>query len=105
MTRRVVITGLGAVSPLGVGATTLLDRWVAGDCGIVDGAGACTEFEATDFMSRKEARRADRFTQLAVTAAEEAIGQAGLSEAHDAERIGCVIGTGIGGLGSLEQQT
>jgi 3-oxoacyl-[acyl-carrier-protein] synthase II len=105
MTRRVVITGTGAVTPLGVGATTLLDRWVAGECGIEDGAGACSEFEPTDFMSRKEARRRDRFTQLAVAAGDEAIAQAGIKDAYDPDRVGCVIGTGIGGLGSLEEQT
>jgi 3-oxoacyl-[acyl-carrier-protein] synthase II len=106
VTRRVVITGVGAVTPLGVGADALLDRWIAGECGIADGAGRCDEFEATDHLSRKEARRADRFTQLAVVAAEEALEQAGWPEdgAPDADRAGCVFGTGIGGLGSLEEQ-
>ncbi len=106
MTRRVVITGVGAVTPLGVGATTLVERWAAGECGIADGFGRCDEFEPTDVLTRKEARRADRFTQLAVSAADEAIDAAGWADElpYDAGRIGCVIGTGIGGLGSLEQQ-
>ncbi len=105
MTRRVVITGVGAVSPLGVGAEALIDRWIAGECGIADGEGRCDEFEPTDHMSRKEARRADRFTQLGVVAADEAIEHAGLdADGIDRDRIGCVIGTGIGGLTSLEQQ-
>ena len=69
MTRRVVITGVGAVTPLGVGATTLVERWAAGECGIADGFGRCDEFDPTDVLTRKEARRADRFTQLAVSAA------------------------------------
>jgi 3-oxoacyl-[acyl-carrier-protein] synthase II len=105
MTRRVVITGAGAVTPLGVGAEALLDGWIAGRCGIEDGEGACGEFEPTDHMSRKEARRADRFTQLGVVAADEAIEAAGLdSEDIDHDRVGCIIGTGIGGLTSLEKQ-
>jgi 3-oxoacyl-[acyl-carrier-protein] synthase II len=67
---RVAITGLGAVTPLGVGAATLSDRWAAGESGIEDGLGRCRDFEPTDHMTRKEARRADRFTQLAVAAAD-----------------------------------
>ena len=105
MTRRVVITGVGAVTPLGVGADALLDRWIAGECGIEDGAGRCDAFDPADHLSRKEARRADRFTQLAIVAAEEALEQAGWGDgAPDPDRAGCVIGTGIGGLGSLEEQ-
>ena len=77
MTREVVITGLGSVSPLGVGATTLIERWVAGESGIEDGAGRCREFEPTDYLSRREARRADRFTQFALVAGDEALAQAG----------------------------
>jgi 3-oxoacyl-[acyl-carrier-protein] synthase II len=105
MTRRVVITGVGAVTPLGVGAEALTERWIAGECGIADGQGRCDEFDPADHMTRKQARRADRFTQLAVVAADEAVEQAGWNGgAPDADRIGCVIGTGIGGLGSLEEQ-
>ena len=106
MTRRIVITGVGAVTPLGVGATTLVERWAAGECGIADGVGRCDDFEPTEFLSRKEVRRSDRFTQLAIAASDEAVEAAGWAEElpYDAERIGCVIGTGIGGLGSLEQQ-
>ncbi len=105
MTRRVVITGVGAVTPLGVGAEPLIDRWIAGECGIEDGAGRCREFEPTDFLSKKEARRLDRFAQMAVVAAGEATAQAGFGEElpYEAHRIGCVVGTGIGGLPSLEE--
>jgi 3-oxoacyl-[acyl-carrier-protein] synthase II len=94
------------VTPLGVGADALLDRWIAGECGIADGEGRCDQFEPTDHLTRKEARRADRFTQLAVVAADEALEQAGWNggASPDADRVGCVIGTGIGGLGSLEEQ-
>ncbi|HZA88804.1 MAG TPA: beta-ketoacyl-ACP synthase II [Solirubrobacterales bacterium] len=106
MTRRVVITGMGAVTPLGMGATALSERWRAGECGIEDGAGRCDEFEPTEFLSRKEARRSDRFTQFAIAAAAEALEQAGWTEdlPYEQDRVGCVVGTGIGGLGSLEEQ-
>ena len=106
MTRKVVITGIGAVSPLGVGAETLVGRWTAGECGIADGAGRCDEFEATEFLSTKEARRSDRFAQFAIAAAEEAVEGAGWTDGppYEAGRIGCIVGTGIGGLGSLEEQ-
>ena len=106
MNRRVVITGVGAVTPLGVGADALVERWIDGVCGIEDGAGRASEFDPADFLSKKEARRADRFTQFAIVAAEEALGQSGwLDELpYQEDRVACVIGTGIGGLGSLEAQ-
>ncbi len=104
MTRRVVITGVGAVTPLGVGARTLHQRWTAGACGIDDGEGACTDFDPTTVMSAKEARRSDRFTQIAVAACDEALGDAGWDGElpYAPERVGCVLGTGIGGIGTLE---
>jgi 3-oxoacyl-[acyl-carrier-protein] synthase II len=106
MKRRVVITGIGAVTPLGVGARLLHERWAAGECGIVDGVGACSEFEPTDFLSVKDVRRLDRFSQLAVVAAAEALEQAGWmpESPYDPMRIGCVISTGIGGIHTIESQ-
>jgi 3-oxoacyl-[acyl-carrier-protein] synthase II len=100
----VVITGMGAVTPLGIGARALHERWTAGVCGVRDGEAPCAEFEPTDFLSRKEARRADRCTQLAIAAAEEALRDAGWDGElpYDPRRIGCIIGTGIGGIGTLE---
>jgi 3-oxoacyl-[acyl-carrier-protein] synthase II len=107
MKRRVVITGVGAVTPLGVGSESLIERWSAGECGIEDGFGRCRDFDPLDFLSKKEARRSDRFAQMAIAAAQEAIaqsfGEGGLP--YEAHRVGCVIGTGIGGLPSLEEQT
>jgi 3-oxoacyl-[acyl-carrier-protein] synthase II len=104
--RRVVITGVGAVTPLGVGADVLYERWAAGECGILDGAGACTDFEPSELLSVKEVRRLDRFSQLALVAAAEAIGDAGWdgSLPLDPLRIGCVVSTGIGGIQTIELQ-
>jgi 3-oxoacyl-[acyl-carrier-protein] synthase II len=100
----VVVTGVGAITPLGVGADVLYDRWAAGEIGIADGEAPCATFDPLDFFTRKEARRSDRFTQFALAAAKEALESAGWDgEAPYASgRIGCVLGTGIGGLGTLE---
>jgi 3-oxoacyl-[acyl-carrier-protein] synthase II len=104
--RKVVITGLGAVTPLGVGAETLYSRWAAGDCGIFDGAGACTDFEPSEVLSVKEIRRLDRFSQLALVAAGEAIEDAGWDGdlPYDPMRLGCILATGIGGIQTIELQ-
>ncbi|MDQ3630241.1 MAG: beta-ketoacyl-ACP synthase II [Actinomycetota bacterium] len=102
--RRVVITGMGAVTPLGVGARTLHERWTAGSSGIEGGEGVCSAFVATEHMSKKEARRADRFSQLGIAAGDEAIASAGWADGlpYEPDRVGCVIGTGIGGITTLE---
>jgi 3-oxoacyl-[acyl-carrier-protein] synthase II len=110
----IVVTGVGAVTPLGVGARTMHERWSAGVCGVVDGEAACADFDPREFLSAKEARRADRFTQLALAACQEALADAGWIDSnpgtpgggspelpYDAQRIGCVLGTGIGGIGTL----
>ncbi|HEX2413621.1 MAG TPA: beta-ketoacyl-ACP synthase II [Thermoleophilaceae bacterium] len=106
MTRTAVITGVGAVTPLGVGARTLHERWSAGVSGIEDGYGRATEFEPKEHLSVKEVRRSDRFTQLALAAAKEALEDAGWEgePPGDPDRSACVIGTGIGGIGTLESQ-
>ena len=104
MTRSVVITGVGAVTPLGVGARTLHERWSAGQSGIEDGFGRASEFDPKEHLSTKEVRRSDRFTQLALAAAAEAIEDAGWDgdPPYDPDRVASVIGTGIGGIGTLE---
>jgi 3-oxoacyl-[acyl-carrier-protein] synthase II len=104
--RRAVITGLGAVTPLGVGAGALHGRWAEGEVGIVDGAGACSDFEPREFLSVKEVRRLDRFSQFALVAAGEAIAQAGWDgeKPYDPMRIGCIVATGIGGIETVETQ-
>jgi 3-oxoacyl-[acyl-carrier-protein] synthase II len=105
----VLVTGVGAVTPLGVGARALHERWSAGMVGIRDGEGSCADFDPRDFVTAKEARRADRFTQLAIAACAEALSDAGWEEEsggglpYPSERIGCVLGTGIGGIGTLVQ--
>ena len=87
-----------------MGAATLYERWAAGVCGIADGEGRCLDFVVTDHLSVKEARRADRFTQLAQVASDEAIADAGWSDGlpYDARAVGSIIGTGIGGIGTIE---
>ena len=106
MTRNVVITGVGAVTPLGVGARTLHERWSAGRSGIEDGFGRASEFDPKEHLSIKEARRADRFTQFALAASKEALEDAGWDDGPpgDPDLTACVIGTGIGGIGTLEAE-
>jgi 3-oxoacyl-[acyl-carrier-protein] synthase II len=101
--RRILVTGFGAVSPLGIGAGALVSRWCEGESGIVDGLGACTDFDPLDFFAKKDARRYDRVTQMAIVAAEEAI-RSGWSDGFPVppERIGCVIGSGTGGAETVQ---
>jgi 3-oxoacyl-[acyl-carrier-protein] synthase II len=106
MGRRVAITGVGAVTPLGAGARTLFRRWAAGEDGIDDGEARCDWFDPAAALGPKLARRTDRFTQLALAAADEAVAEAGWADGgpYEPERVGCVIGTGIGGIGTIEAQ-
>jgi 3-oxoacyl-[acyl-carrier-protein] synthase II len=106
MRREVVVTGVGAVSPLGVGARELYERWRAGASGIENGVGAATEFDPKEHLSIKEARRADRFTQFSLVASDEALRDAGWDGElpYDPKRVACIVGTGIGGIGTLEVQ-
>lgn len=106
LTTGAAVTGVGALTPLGVGAELLVRRWAAGERGYRDGLGLCTELDPCSVLARKDARRTDRFTHLALAAAEEAIAQAGWSGStpYESSRIGCVIGTGIGGESTFEEQ-
>ena len=114
MGKRVVITGLGAVTPLGNDVETLWQSLVEGRSGVgpitlFDPSGLESRFGAevkgfdpAALIGRKEARRMDRFTQFAVVSAGQAIADAQLHvTAENAQRIGCVIGSGIGGIGTL----
>ena len=115
--RRVLVTGVGSVSPLGGETEALWDGLVAGR----SGAGPITRFDASamdsriacevkDFstegvLDRKDAKRMDRFVQFAVVAAHEAMRRSRLDpDAADRDRIGVVIGSGIGGMETFEQQ-
>lgn len=116
--RRVAVTGLGCVSPLGVGTEATWKALVSGESGAgpvtrFDASGYSTRiaceveaFDPTDFMEQREARRSDRFAQFAVAAAVEAAESAGWTDGvpHDRERVGVVIGSGIGGIETLEAQ-
>ena len=107
MTARVVITGIGAVTPLGVGVDELHEGWLARRSGIEDGVGACSDFDPTEYMTVKEARRSDRFAQLAIAASTQAVADAGWDVDNppaDPADLGCVIGSGIGGMWTFESQ-
>ena len=115
-THRVVITGMGAVSPAGVGVQALWDAVMGRACCI----GPVTRFDTADYdvhiaaevrdfdaaehgITKKEARRFERFVQYAIVASDEALAQSGLNlEAEDTARIACVFGTGIGGIDELQ---
>ena len=118
MPRRVVITGLGLVSPLGTNVATTWEGLVAGR----SGAGPITRFDpvrssvrfacevrgfdAARFLDKKEARRYDLFAQFAIGAAEEAVTDACLASnwnAVDLRRVGVLVGTGTGGLATFEE--
>lgn len=118
MTRRVVVTGIGLVTPLGTGTELTWDNLVAGKSGIrrisqFDAeatsmactiAGEVPDFNVDDFINRKDARKMDRFIQFGVAAAQMAITQAGLTiDDANAERVGVAVGSGIGGLTSIEK--
>ena len=113
--RRVVVTGMGMVSPIGHSVDTSWQAAIAGHSGIrinegfdteafgVKICGSVVDFDISEYMNPKEARRMDGFIQLGVAAATQAIKDAGLT-AHpdDADRIGVAIGSGIGGIETIE---
>jgi 3-oxoacyl-[acyl-carrier-protein] synthase II len=101
----VVVTGRGVVSSVGEGADAFYEALLAKRSGIADGIGACDEFDAEVAMTGKEARRADRFTQLAMAAARQATEEAGIPDGVDPERLGVLVGTGVGGLITLENES
>lgn len=99
------MTGIGAVTPLGTGVKRFHEQWTAGVCGITEGVGRCDDFDPGGLLTRREIRRLDRFAQLALCAAHEAVSQAGWLHdlPADPHRIGCVIGTGAGTTMTLER--
>ncbi len=114
--RRVVITGMGSVSPVGNDVASAWSALLKGASGIarVEGfpvedervqiAGQLKGFDPRSVLERKEVRRLDPFVRYAVAAAQEAVDDAGLDMAReDAERVGVLVGSGIGGLHALEE--
>ncbi|MFF5899865.1 beta-ketoacyl-[acyl-carrier-protein] synthase family protein [Streptomyces argenteolus] len=103
---RVMVTGTGAVTPLGEGVAALHNRVVNGESGLTDGEGHCQTFDPHAVLSRKGIHATDRFSQLALVAAEEAIRQAGWSDGlpYAPERVMCVIGSVAGGVLTFEEQ-
>lgn len=115
--RRVVITGMGMITPLGHNVADTWQAVLAGKSGIgpytlVDPTGhtmpclfEVKDFDPDTFMDRKEARRRDRFQQLAIAAGQEAMSQAQLAVTDEnRERIGIYMGTGVGGIRTLVEQ-
>jgi 3-oxoacyl-[acyl-carrier-protein] synthase II len=114
--RRVVVTGLGLVTPLGIGVTESWKNIVAGVSGISNItkfdasnfpsnlAGEVKNFEPTNFLNPKDARRMDTFIQYGLTAGIEAIKDSGIDvNESNSERIGVSIGSGIGGINLIEK--
>ena len=115
--KRVVVTGLGAVTPVGNTPQEMWENLLKG----VSGAGPITHFDTTnfktkfacevknlntdDYLDRKEARKMDRYTQLALIAAKQAVEDCGWNlEQEDKDRIGVVFGVGIGGIKTFEEE-
>ena len=116
--KRVVITGMGVLCPLGLNTSTTWEGLITGQSGIdyitlfdaeplaTKFAGEVKGFEPTDYINRKDARRMDRFAQLAIAASLQAMEQAGLQiNSMNQDTIGVIVGSGIGGLTTLFEQT
>lgn len=112
MSNRVVITGEGSISPLGVSSKDLWNNLIHGKSGIklienfdtenfnVKIAGEITDFDPLTFFEHKESRKLDRYTMFAMIAADQAIRSSGL----DSSNVGVILGTGVGGMNTLEQE-
>src|SRR5262249_61157312 len=112
--QRVVVTGMGAITPVGLDVPTTWDALIAGRSGVdfitqfsAEGfdtkfAAEVKDFDATKYIDRKEARRMDRFVHFAIAATHQALEQARLTiTPENAEDIGCIVGSGIGGSARL----
>lgn len=117
MERRVVITGLGALTPIGNSAEDFWDGIKAGKCGIdqitkfditnfkVKLAGELKGYNPEDYFERRQAKRLDKFSQYAMVASREAWKDSGLDkETENMERVGVIIGSGIGGIETIEEE-
>lgn len=115
--RRVVITGMGAVSPIGNNVKTMWESMIAGKNGIaeithfptddykVKLAAEVKDFDAVAVLGGAEYKRYDRFVQFALAAADEAMGDSGLKGKIDEERLGVYIGSGVGGINTTFNET
>lgn len=114
---RVVVTGVGCFSPLGLDMATTWENLIAGKSGIdfitlfdasslhTRFAGELKGFDPTDYIGRKEVRRMDRFAQMSVAASLQAVEHSGIEINHtNQDQIGIIVGTGIGGLTTLFEQ-
>lgn len=114
---RVVITGIGAITPIGIGKEQFWESLLAGKSGIVKTsrfdaseytaqvAGEVQGFEPTDYIDKKEAKRMDRYTQFSVAATKMALEDSGIDlENEERDRIGVIVGTGIGGIETMHSQ-
>lgn len=119
MKHRVVITGMGAITPIGQDIDMYWNHLKEGVCGIdritqfelTEGYGVTLAAEVKDFnaekwIDKREARRLDRFSQFAIAAAKQAMVNANIQmDTEDENKVGVIIGSGIGGLGTIEQET
>lgn len=118
--RRVVVTGMGAISPAGIGVDALWQKVLGGQCCItalpedlsaatgISVAGRIPGYEPLDHFTKKESRRFSRFVQLAIIASDEAMQQAGFTaealEGLDTARFACIFGSGIGSLSAFDRE-
>ena len=118
MERRVVVTGMGAITPIGHNVEDYWKGIKEGKCGIdtitkfdisdykVKLAAEVKDLNIEDYMDKRAAKRLDRYSQLAIIATKEAMKDSGITaENTDMNRMGVVVGSGIGGLGTIEEQT
>jgi len=114
---RVVITGMGSITPVGNDVNTFWNSIKDGKCGIdkitafdasdykVELAAEVKDFDVTKYIDKREARRLDKFSQFAMVATDEAMKDAGLNEgSFNNERFGVIVGSGIGGIATIEEQ-
>ncbi|WP_275935972.1 beta-ketoacyl synthase N-terminal-like domain-containing protein, partial [Clostridium haemolyticum] len=117
MKNRVVITGIGAITPIGNDVNTFWNSIKDGKCGIdkitafdttnykAKLAAEVKDFEVTNYIDKREARRLDKFCHFALAAADEAMRDSGLNEDNvDKERMGVIVGSGVGGIATIEEQ-
>ena len=117
MERRVVVTGMGAITPIGNNVEEFFNGLIEGKCGIdnitlfdtekfkVKLAAEVKEYNPEEHFDRRSAKRLDRFSQFAMIAAREAMKDSGITKENtDMERVGIVVSSGIGGLGTIEEQ-